>query len=109
MAKKYKLKVFVKNTKNNTRGTEIVEESSVNEIKMPSILAVEKDLVRITLVGSELMSNTKIIRTVYDIADTENICIDMLSLSETKISLIVKNSESERILNKIHKTMLENV
>ncbi len=109
VAKKYKLKVLVKNTKNNTRGTEIVEEIGVNEKKNINILAVEKDLVKITLVGEELMSNVNIIRKIYDIAVEENIFISMLNLSETKISLIIKNNESEKFLNKIHETLLENV
>lgn len=108
MAKKYKLKVLVKNTKNNTRGTEIIDEIEVNEKKSVSILAIEKDMVKITLVGEELMSNLDITRKIYDIAAEENIHISMINLSETKISLIIKNSESEKFLNRIHKTLLEN-
>lgn len=109
MAKKYKLKVLVKNTKNNTRGTEVIENIDINESKVPRILAIEKDLVKITLVGEELTSNVNIIREIYNIAEEENIFIKMISLSETKLSIIVKKDESEVILNKIHKRMLENV
>ena len=60
-------------------------------------------MVKITLVGEELMSNLDITRKIYDIAAEENIHISMINLSETKISLIIKNSESEKFLNKIHK------
>ena len=109
MAKKYKLKVLVKNTKNNTRGTEVIENIDINESKVPRILAIEKDLVKITLVGEELTSNVNVIREIYNIAEEENISIKMISLSETKLSIIVKKDESEVILNKIHKRMLENV
>ncbi|MBR6688496.1 MAG: aspartate kinase [Clostridia bacterium] len=109
MAKKYKLKLLVKNTKNDSRGTEVIEEIGVNEKKIPRILAVEKDLVRITLVGEELMSNLSNIQTLYNIAAEENISLKLVSLSETKLSIVVKNDECERILNKIHKRMLENV
>lgn len=109
MAKKYKLKLLVKNTKTNSRGTEVIEEIGVNEKKIPRILAVEKDLVKITLVGEELMSNLFNIQTLYNIAAEENILLNMVSLSETKLSIVVKKDDSERILNKIHKSMLENV
>ena len=109
LAKKYKLKVLVKNTKNNTRGTEISEEILINETKIPKILAIEKDLVKITLVGEELMTSTYNIREIYNIAEEENITLSMVSLSETSLSVIVKKEDSERLLKKIYKRILENV
>jgi aspartokinase len=33
----------------------------------------------------------------------------MIDLSETKLNIVVKKEESDKILNKIHKRMLENV
>lgn len=107
LAKKYKLKVLVKNTKNSSRGTEIVE-TIVNENKEARILAIEKDLVKITLVGEELMSNINIVKELYNVAVEENITFSMIDLSETKLSFVVKKEESDRLLEKIHKRMLEN-
>ena len=109
MAKKYKLKVLVKNTKNNTRGTEIVDDIHINETKKPRILAVDKDLIKITLVGEELTSNPNVISELYKIAKEENIAFSDINFSETKISIIVKRDVSEMLIDKIHKSMIENV
>lgn len=109
MAKKYKLKVLVKNTKNNTRGTEIVDDIHINETKKPRILAVDKELVKITLVGEELTSNPNVISELYKIAKEENIAFSDINFSETKISIIVKSDVSEMLIDKIHKSMIENV
>ncbi len=109
MAKKYKLKVLVKNTKNNTRGTEIVDDIHINETKKPRILAVDKELVKITLVGEELTSNPNVISELYKIAKEENIAFSDINFSETKISIIVKRDVSEMLIDKIHKSMIENV
>ena len=109
MAKKYKLKVLVKNTKNNTRGTEIVDDIHINETKKPKILAVDKELVKITLVGEELTSNPNVISELYKIAKEENIAFSDINFSETKISIIVKSDVSEMLVDKIHKSMIENV
>ena len=109
MAKKYKLKVLVKNTKNNTRGTEIVDDIHINETKKPKILAVDKELVKITLVGEELTSNPNVISELYKIAKEENIAFSDINFSETKISIIVKSDVSEMLIDKIHKSMIENV
>ena len=109
MAKKYKLKVLVKNTKNNTRGTEIVDDIHINETKKPRILAVDKELVKITLVGEELTSNPNVISELYKIAKEENIAFSDINFSETKISIIVKSDVSEMLIDKIHKSVIENV
>ena len=109
MAKKYKLKVLVKNTKNNTRGTEIVGEVHINETKEPRILAVDRELVKITLVGEELTSNPNIIAELYNIAKEDNIAFSDINFSETKISIVVKKDVSDMLIDKIHKRMMENV
>ena len=109
MAKKYKLKVLVKNTKNNTRGTEIVDEVHINETKEPRILAVDRELVKITLVGEELTSNPNIISEIYNIAKEDNIAFSDINFSETKISIVVKKDVSDMLIDKIHKRMMENV
>ena len=109
MAKKYKLKVLVKNTKNNTRGTEIVDDIHINETKKPKILAVDKELVKITLVGEELTSNPNVISELYKIAKEENIAFSDINFSETKISIVVKSDVSEMLIDKMHKSMIENV
>ncbi|MBR6613489.1 MAG: aspartate kinase, partial [Clostridia bacterium] len=109
MAKKYKLKVLVKNTKNNTRGTEIVDEVHINETKEPRILAVDRELVKITLVGEELTSNPNIIAELYNIAKEDNIAFSDINFSETKISIVVKKDVSDMLIDKIHKRMMENV
>ena len=52
---------------------------------------------------------SNIVKELYNIASEENITFSMIDLSETKLSMVVKKEESDRLVNKIHKIMLENV
>ena len=112
MAKKYKLKLFVKNTKGDRNGTEItddIKKDMINEVKIPKILAVDKDLVKISIIGEELVSNIRIVKLLYDIAKECNVEIKDISLSETRISLVIKEELSKIMMEKIHERLLENV
>lgn len=100
LAKKYKLKLKVKNTRGENIGTEVI--NNVNEKTKVKILAIQKDLAKITIVGSNLYSNTNYLYNIYEIAKNESIQIYMLSVSEVSINLIVKQSEVETMLNLLH-------
>lgn len=107
MAKKYKLKVKVKNTKTDGCGTQMYLNSNINEEFKPKILAIENSLAKITIVGENLLSDTVYIAKIYSIAQSQNIVVYMISISETSISVIVKEKVANDFLKKLHDTIIE--
>ena len=68
MAKKYKLKLTVKNTRGENRGTIVTEEDTVDEVYGAKILAIKKELTKITIIGEHMYSNIDYIWKIYNIA-----------------------------------------
>lgn len=107
LAKKYKLKINVKNTRGENEGTEVEQISSINECYKAKIVAVQKGLSKITLIGEHMYSNLEYIWKIYDAAKKNNIVIYMLSFSEVSINIIVEEKDVEDFSNILHKEIME--
>ena len=108
LAKKYKLKLSVKNTENNNRGTLVTnEEDTVSEKSNTKILAVKKELAKITVVGSSMYSNIDYIAKVYLIAKENKVQIYMLSLTEMSLSIIVDEKNADNFSKILHGEFIE--
>lgn len=115
VGKKYKLPIKVKNASTRFRGS-IIKEKSVNSEKKDNIerskvrLITKRDnTTEISLVGEMIMSNKKVIHTIYTISYKENIQIHMITFSELAIHILVDTDKSERFLKLLHSELIEKV
>lgn len=106
LAKKYKLKLRVKNTRTEEEGTLVDFKNYVNEKSIPQILAVEEGLAKITIIGENLMSDTSYISKIYSLANSNNIVVYMISISETCIGIVVKENLAKEFLNLLHENII---
>lgn len=113
VGKKYKLPIKVKNASTRFRGS-IIKEKSVNSEKKDNIerskvrLITKRDnTTEISLVGEMIMSNKKVIHTIYTISYKENIQIHMITFSELAIHILVDTDKSERFLKLLHSELIE--
>ncbi len=113
VGKKYKLPIKVKNASTLFRGS-IIKEKSVNSEKKDNIerskvrLITKRDnTTEISLVGEMIMSNKKVIHTIYTISYKENIQIHMITFSELAIHILVDTDKSERFLKLLHSELIE--
>ena len=109
IAKKYKMKVMVKNTRGNKEGTLVYKgNDDVSEDVKSKIIAVEKDLSKISVIGQNFISNPQYITKIYETASKMNIVIHILNLSETKVSIIVKEKDAKEFANILHEKLIFN-
>ena len=105
IGEKFKIPIITKSTFNNKLGTvisDIIEENTVKSL-------VKKDVSRISIIGNGIMRDTNNIRQLLDIIDEHNLEVLELDVSESKISLILKNIISDKILNDIHDKLFHKI
>lgn len=102
LAKKYKLNLSVKNTKGESRGTIVTEGENIDETYNTKVLAIQKGLARITIIGEHMYSNVEYISKIYNLAKENNVIIYMLSFSEIAINLIVSEINSDKFASVLH-------
>lgn len=102
LAKKYKLKIKVKNARGDNEGTVVTDIENVSEEHNAKILAIKKGLARVTIIGEQMYSNIEYISKIYCVAKENNIVIYMLSFSEVSINIIIEESKSEDFAKILH-------
>lgn len=102
LAKKYRLNLSVKNTKGQSRGTVVTEGENIDETYNTKVLAIQKGLARITIIGEHMYSNVDYISKIYNLAKENNVVIYMLSFSEVAINLIVADSNADKFASLLH-------
>ena len=107
LAKKYKLNVNVKNTRGDNLGTIVTNTENVSEEYNPKILAIQKGLARITIIGDQMYSNVDYIAKIYDVAKQNNVVIYMLSFSEVAINIVVAESMADNFANVLHDKFID--
>lgn len=106
LAKKYKLKLKVKNTRTDNEGTTVDFKNYVNEKSIPQILAIEEGLAKITIIGENIMSDTSYVSKIYSLANSNNILVYMISISETCIGIVVKENVAKEFLKLLHENII---
>lgn len=106
LAKKYRLNLNVKNTRGDNKGTIVTQDSNVDETYSAKILAVQKNLAKITIIGEHMYSNLDYIWKIYSLAKENNVVIYMLSFSEVAINLIVNQTNADEFVNLLHDTFV---
>lgn len=95
---KFKIPIITKSTFNNKAGTiitDIIEENTIKSI-------IKKDISRISIVGNGIIRNFDFIRNVLDIIEGEKLELLEFNISESKISISLKNEVNDEILNGFH-------
>lgn len=98
---KFKIPIITKSTFNNKAGTiitDIIEENTIKSI-------VKKEVSRISIVGNGIIRDLNTIRQVIDIVQREKLEMLNFEVSESKITIILKNEISDNILSKIESTL----
>ncbi|MCL2592811.1 MAG: aspartate kinase [Defluviitaleaceae bacterium] len=72
-------------------------------------ILVEKNLVKISLVGTGVAYDTEILALFYETLLKEGVEISLLSLSTIKISVLVKKDDTKRAIKALHKNLVEGV
>ena len=99
IAEKFKVPIVTKSTFNNKAGTvisDIIEENTIKSI-------VKKEVSRISIVGNGIIRNLEIIEKVLNVIKLEKLEMLNFEVSETKITITLKNEIEDEILSKIQK------
>ena len=100
-AKKNDMDIIVKNSGNSTRGT-LVSQNSLNEIPEIKIITKKDNLCKISII-SDMISETKNIFSVaFNLADKLNIPIEMVSISEIALNIVIKEDYSDTYIKELH-------
>lgn len=106
LAKKYRLNLSVKNTKGESRGTTVVDGENIEETYNTKVLAIQKGLARITIIGEHMYSNIDYISKIYNLAKENDVVIYMLSFNEMAINLVVAESKADEFASILHDTFV---
>lgn len=104
IGKEYDIPIAVKNANAREGGTII--NSNVQENYSPKIIAMEENLVKISLIGIGMLTNSKSISTIYEIAKDLNTYIHMVSMSEISIGIVVNKDVAEKFANEINDRLI---
>lgn len=109
IGKKYKMKIMVKNTTGSKEGTLVYKgNNDVSENVNFKMLAIEKDLSKISVIGRNFISNPEYLTKIYEVSREKNIVIHILNLSETMVSIIVKEKDANDFANMLHEKLILN-
>lgn len=75
-------------------------------LKEDVVLSVETNKVKITLVGVGLQNDFTILSKIYDCVDAVGATIDIIHVSELKITLVTEQNVTSTLLEKLHKAFI---
>ena len=98
IANKFQIPIITKSTFNNQPGTIISNE--IENYGAKSL--VKKDCSRLTIVGSGMIKDHSIITKLLEFIEENDLELLEINISELKITLTLKNTVTDEIVNKIH-------
>ena len=102
IGEKFKIPIITKSTFNNKPGTvisDIIEENTVKSI-------IKKDVSRISIIGNGIIRNIKNMKTILNLIEKNKLDMLELHVSESKISITFKEAIADKILEEIHKKLI---
>ncbi len=102
IGEKFKIPIITKSTFNNKPGTvisDIIEENTVKSI-------IKKDVSRISIIGNGIIRNIKNMKTILNLIEKNKLDMLELHVSESKISITFKETIADKILEEIHKKLI---
>ena len=80
--------------------------ANILEEKLTMLNCTYNDTTRISIIGNGIMSNNKILKNIIELLDKEKIDILSMETTESKISIMFKETVSNDILEKMHKELI---
>ncbi len=105
IGEKFKIPIITKSTFNNKPGTvisDIIEENTIKSL-------VKKDVSRISIIGNGIIRDMNKIKELLDILDKNKLNVLEINISESKISIVLKDIIDDNVLNKIHEKLFNKI
>jgi aspartate kinase len=103
IGEKFKVPIIAKSTFNNKSGTvisNIIEENTIKSI-------VKKEVSRISIIGNGIIRNIDVIKKVINFIEKEKIKMMNFEMSESKITITLKDETDDKILSKLQAILFE--
>lgn len=108
--KKHDVQIYVKQTSNQKEdsGSIINKKYVANCIENNQVKFITKkdNLTKISIIGDMVMSNKDLIYDIYKISNEDNITIEMISLSEMAINIVISSEFATTFMNKLHDSII---
>lgn len=102
IGERFGVQIIAKSTFNNKHGTLVSDK--IENIGVKSI--VKRDVSRISIVGNGIMNDNKVLKKVIDFLEELKLDILSMEISETKISIMLKKTIHDNILEKLHEKLI---
>jgi aspartate kinase len=110
VAKKYNLKIIVKNSGNNTYGSLVQNKESIinNKIESSNVTFISKvdNMSKISIIGEMIIQNNELLSIVFNKAKELNINIYMISLSELALNILVDTSNATKLMEELNNILI---
>lgn len=80
--------------------TDIIEENTIKSI-------VKKEVSRLSIIGNGILRSFSKIKLVLDVLEKNKMEVLELNVTESKISIMFKDTVNDKILNEIHEKLIE--
>lgn len=108
LAKRNDLKLCVKNSQNNSRGSVIYENKNLlNEKASIKIISKKDNLTKISIISDMLSECKDVFSKTFEIAEKLNIQIHMISFSELSLNILVDSSKADEYMNLLHNALIK--
>lgn len=110
VAKKYNLKIVVKNSGNNTYGS-LVENKELpcnDKVETSEIQFISKmdNMTKISIIGEMIMQNKELLSIVFSKAKELNIIIYMISFSELALNILVESRNAVELMDQLNNELV---
>ncbi len=111
VAKKYDLKIIVKNSGNNKYGSlvENKETNTNNKIETSNIQFISKtdNMTKISIIGEMIIQNKELLSIVFSKAKELDINIYMISFSELSLNILVDTNNSVKLIEALNEVLIK--
>lgn len=117
MGKKNDMPIYVKNSRNNSKGTIVkdispeerflIEKEEDFENYKVKFITKKDDISKISIIGDMVMTNKDTVHKIFDLASKEHITIYMITFSELSLNLVVDTEVAEDFMKKLHYELIE--
>ena len=103
IGERFNIPIVARSTFNDKDGSTISKEIEANTVKS----IVKKEVSRISIIGNGIIRNSEVIQKVIRLIDENKLEILTFDVSESKISIVLKNIVDNDVLKLIHKEIIE--
>ncbi len=104
-AKQNDLKIYVKNSLKNTKGS-VISENTLRENPKIKIISKKDSLCKISIISDMISECKDVFETTFKIAKDLDIQIHMISYNELSLNLLIDNEKSDIYIEKLHEKLI---